>query len=349
MVTPYSTDNVSDDEDESNLNPFHNVNSKYITEKNLNNLFNFNETEAINILHVNARSLKKNFSHLETLLSNIQNPIMAIAISETWLTESTESTFFIPNYTLVSSSRVGKSGGGVGIFVNNSLSFTIRSDLSCMMNIIECLFIEVTIRGKKNIIIGTVYRPPGGDQIDISNFNTEFCKILKNINNEKRKTVIIAGDFNLDLQKYDSHKPTAEFLDNLLSYSYCPTINYPTRISATSRTLIDNIFVNCTPDQFNSAIVCNDISDHLPVAVHLKSSVAINVQRKSNGLYRDFNQRALSDFDAALQRPNLWNEVIRLANTSNDPNLAYNCFITTYYSLFNEFFPEKKKKFEKEI
>jgi len=37
---------------------------------------------------VNARSLKKNFLKLESLLAGIANPLSAIAISETYLNEN---------------------------------------------------------------------------------------------------------------------------------------------------------------------------------------------------------------------------------------------------------------------
>jgi hypothetical protein len=43
------------------------------------------------------------------------------------------------------------------------------------------------------------------------------------------------------------------------------TIFHPTRITATSATLIDNIFFNSIAYLFETAIIYSDISDHLPV------------------------------------------------------------------------------------
>ena len=80
---------------------------------------------------------------------------------------------------------------------------------------------------------------------------------------------VIAGDFNLDFLKYASHAATGDFLNLLLSYNFLPTICQPTRITEFSSTLIDNIFVNCIKLDYNSVIVYSDISDHLPVAIHL--------------------------------------------------------------------------------
>ena len=98
----------SDSDDDNIINPFQDINSKYITEKELGQFFNFDDKNSINMLHINARSLKKNFCNIESLLANIPGLISAIAITETWLSESIKEVFFIPNYTFVSNSREKK-------------------------------------------------------------------------------------------------------------------------------------------------------------------------------------------------------------------------------------------------
>ena len=68
-------------------------------------------------------------------------------------------------------------------------------------------------------------------------------QILTTFDREKNKTIFLADDFNLDLLNHSNHVHTDEFLINMLSFAYLPTINCPTRISDHSLTLIDNIFV----------------------------------------------------------------------------------------------------------
>ena len=46
-------------------------------------------------------------------------------------------------------------------------------------------------------------------------------------------------------------------------------IQYPTRITQTTATLLGNIFVNNVYHDIDSAIIYNDISDHLPTAVRI--------------------------------------------------------------------------------
>ena len=98
---------------------------------------------------------------------------------------------------------------------------------------------------------------------------SEMLLILNKIDQISNKTAIIASVFNLNLLKHSSHQPTGEFINLLLSYNFLPTICQPTRITDFSATLIDNIFVSCSKLDYNLAIVYSDISDHLPVALHL--------------------------------------------------------------------------------
>ena len=342
-MTPnfFMTESDSEEPDSDN-NPLNVIGSKYVTEKDINKFFNFDDTEAVNVLHVNVRSMNKKFCHLESLLANILQPLSAIAVTETWLSESSKNIFFIPNYQFVSNSRSIKSGGGVGLFIHSSFSFSIRNDLNRMTEHIECVFVEINQHKKKNIIIGAIYRPPNGDHTTIGMFNMELHNILKTINNEKSKLVLLAGDYNLDLLKHDKHRPTSDFLNNLLSFSFYPTINYPTRISSNSSTLIDNIFVNCTPNHIESAILCNDLSDHLPVAVHIKSVKGSNTRSiDSNSKFRKYDQESITAFNDALRQNGIWDEVVKLSYILNDAEAAYACFSDIYSQMFNKHFPEK--------
>ena len=76
--------------------------------------------------------------------------------------------------------------------------------------------------------------------MDLNNYlNTLLDKI-----STENKSVFLLANFNFDLLKYDKHAPANEFLDSLSSHMFLPHIAQPTRISTTSKTLIDNIFSN---------------------------------------------------------------------------------------------------------
>ena len=48
-------------------------------------------------------------------------------------------------------------------------------------------------------------------------------------------------------------------------YGLYPSITKPSRITTSSATLIDNIFTNNIFNIQFSGLLCNDISDHLPI------------------------------------------------------------------------------------
>ena len=311
------------------------IDSKYLADSSIHEFFKLDDRTAINLLHANCRSLSKNFSKLSTLFNLISGKITAIAVTETWLTESNSDIFNFPGYEFVSKSRTSKNAGGVGIYVDNSHEYIIRDDLCLMLPHIECIFIELVLRGVPNVILGCVYRPPN---TDATTFNTDFLSLLNVISTgtDKKKLSLIAGDFNLDLLKHESHHNTGEFLQNLLTHSYLPSIRKPTRITDDTATLIDNIFVRCNKFYYDAAIFCNDVSDHLPIAIHLKYIIPIPAfnstkKRKFDSTKNDEFKLLLSNID--------WNAVIDPCLLNSDPSKAYDIFYAEFKRIFDNIFP----------
>src|SRR5271165_2211746 len=62
----------------------------------------------LTIMHINCRSIGKNFNSILELLDIIDSPIAALALTETWLSLDTESLYDIPGFKFISQSRIGK-------------------------------------------------------------------------------------------------------------------------------------------------------------------------------------------------------------------------------------------------
>ena len=107
---------------------------------------------------------------------------------------------------------------------------------------------------------------------------------------KNNKHCYIMGDYNIDMFRLNEHSPTQEFVESLFSHMFVPLINRPTRITAHSGTLIDNIFTNhLTPNLF-SGILINDLSDHLPIFVYtFKESLPLS-KRDNKAVTRDFSE-----------------------------------------------------------
>ena len=72
--------------------------------------------------------------------------------------------------------------------------------------------------------------------------NEVLHAILKTIKKQNCLCYLM-GDFNINLLNVDKHVPSFEFLECMCTTSYIPLISKPTRVTATSVTLID-IFTN---------------------------------------------------------------------------------------------------------
>ena len=172
--------------------------SRHICEKDLYDCFQRNTREAIKLLHINCCSINKNFTHIVNLLSSC-HPITALAVSEASLTIVTQDIHHIPGYVFISSPRVINIHGGVDIYVNESLHFVKRTDISVMTSYLECVFIEILQSNNRSILIGCVYKAPDADNVL---FNMHMLNIIQTLHIESAKLIFMLGDYNLDLLKY---------------------------------------------------------------------------------------------------------------------------------------------------
>ena len=132
------------------------------------------------------------------------------------------------------------------------------------------MFFRNEEKGQKPIIIGSIYRPPNNKP---KKFNQQYKQLVTKLKTEK-KEIILGMDQNLNLLKSSTHTETQAFIDiNFDNYLF-PCITRPTRITKTSATLIDNIFISQNlHNSFNACVVVHDLSDHLPSIINLHDQV----------------------------------------------------------------------------
>lgn len=310
-----------------------NQNCKYYIEDQFNHLIEAQSASTkFSCLHLNTRSLLHNFDQFKTLIDNLTHHFKVIGISETWLDENSYESVNVPGYNFISNYRTSKKGGGTGIYLQESLEYKIREDCNFSKpDTIESVFAEISIPHEKNIIVGTIYRPPSQN---LSEFNEIFARLL-NIITKENKCCYLMGDFNLNLLKQSSHAPTDEFLETLFSHGLFPLITKPTRLTSHSATLIDNILTNYLPDKALNGLIINDISDHLPVFTVMYDRNPTRPSKEK--IYRrEFKQQNITNFQNKIQQCD-WKETIQ----ANDPNLAYESFLKTFSDIYSTCFPVK--------
>jgi len=80
---------------------------------------------------------------LNNLLYLCNNIFSIIGVTETWLSDSNQHLIDLPNFKFVCKNRHDKVGGGVGIFIHNSLKYIVRDDLNINSFHFESLIIEI--------------------------------------------------------------------------------------------------------------------------------------------------------------------------------------------------------------
>lgn len=118
------------------------------------------------IIHLNCRSLKKNFDKLLLMLNNIGLKFDVIAISETWLSDIDDMNIFnIDGYSSNFTHRnlKGKMGGGVMIYTNDKYNVK-KLDSLCLSEdlYMESLALEIDLNYVK-IKLTCIYKPPSAN------------------------------------------------------------------------------------------------------------------------------------------------------------------------------------------
>ena len=154
--------------------------------------------------------------------------------------------------------------------------YTIRKDLAVFHEgEFESIFIE--IKAPRKTLLGEIYRIPNTNPTSsLKNYETILHK-LENYSNP----IIIGTDQNFNLLKSDTNEKTRELLDLFLTNGLLPTITKPTRITHTTATLIDNLYISTNKcEDTNACILTTDISDHLPVFASIRKHKVRYKQQK---------------------------------------------------------------------
>ncbi|KAG1675725.1 hypothetical protein GQR58_014551 [Nymphon striatum] len=301
----------------------------------------FNKNKTSGILHTNISSIRQNLENLQTLLCNLDYKFDILALTETWHTQQNDasiSQLSLDGYHDYQGLKGSSLKGGCGFFIADYLSFLRRDDLSKVSKDKNCefesLWIEINNPKGKNTIIGVAYKHPCKD-------SSAFLGYLQNVLNKisrENKLVILSGDFNLNLLKFDKIPCADSFLNLMLANFLKPLITQPTRINDTSTpSLIDNIFINSLQLNAISGNLIDKVSDHLPnFAIYDTGSKNSSKDTSMSRDYRNFiSEKYLDDINNTDFNSSQIN--------SNDLNIKYNVFQSQLITIINKHAPLKPK------
>ena len=252
-------DELKKNQNEENSFLSDSIKSSYFTPNEfVENKFSNNN---FSILHLNIASLGKHIDELKALLFSLKHDFDIISLTETKIkyTSANLINIDLDGYIYFHTPTHTHCGGSL-IYIKNCYSSKLLTEFSkSEEGDFESTFVEIKNK-TKSLIVGSIYRHPTSE----TTFMEDFLHPTLDKLNKKKCKVIISGDFNYDLIKYEDHKQTSDFYDLISSYSYRPLILHPSRITYKSNTLIDNIFVNDLSCKSEGGNITSSISDHFP-------------------------------------------------------------------------------------
>lgn len=329
----YNFSNIYADEDMDTSPPSF-ANTEYYTTETFQTRVNQSTHDTLGCIHLNCQSISAHWDPLKQFMSDVSTPKFkfdVIGLSEIFSAPERLDFPLEGYHPLEFRTRPqGDDGrGGVGLYINNKLNYKVRTDLSIFIpHILESLFVELKINNK-SIIVGVIYRPNTQPKADIDVFINNMENITQQLSSNK---TIIMGDFNIDLLKYNKHNKTSLFVDNMISNGMLPIINKPTRVTHTSATIIDHIYINNFTKDSNGGIILTDVADHF--ATYYIEHGKDKSENKNNHKYRQYNPQNIARFNELLQAYN-FSEIYE----QDCPNTAYNKFMNIYIDLHNTAIP----------
>ena len=192
----------------------------------------------LSVLHHNVQSLSNKIVELDLMLKLSLGNIDVLCFTEHCVKEDYLDLIQIDQYKLVNYfSRKKYEHGGSCIYVKNG---TRTRELNYLMDVNEEKEFEMSATELVDygFIILCIYRPPD------SNFQN-FLKLLESImqkTQSKKKKVLTCGDWNLNFMV--ENKRTQEVRNLLESHNLTNIVRPPTRITPTSKSLIDVVIIN---------------------------------------------------------------------------------------------------------
>ena len=205
--------------------------------------------------HINARSVPKHIHEIDKTLQ--ETDLDALGVSEHFLSKNTpENIFQVPGYNFIHVDRDMQCRGGVGLYLSEHFAYK-KIHLPVKLVQPEMLFVEVTV-GKIKVALGVMYKSPLIPYTIYAAIHENLVSVTS-----KYEHCIIMGDMNIDFLKPELS--SFKFFNSYVTDPFALTqvIDEPTRITATSSTLID-LMLTSNPENVKTHGVVDTpgISDH---------------------------------------------------------------------------------------
>ena len=299
---------------------------------NVENLSDYVNGVSLSILMLNIRSCCKNFDQFISTFCSFISYFTCIILTETWLTYERDNVFDIHGFHCVNLYR-NNVGGGIKIYLKNSVQCEVLNRYTFVNNLMEMLTIELVICNHKYLLT-TIYHPPTSFPVKNLEFVDLFTSYVKELSDLKIP-LIIAGDINVNLLNPSNCVYVDVYIRNLFELGMKPLVTFPTKVNLenllTRFSIIDHIWVSNGLESNQTLIIPIDITDHFPViSFILLPSSCVSKEIKSKR--RRLTSRGKDMFTMLLTN-------VHIDATIRDINIIYGNYFSKVMSGYNKAFP----------
>ena len=224
----------------------------------------------LSLVQLNTQSMVSSFDEFAIFANKHSFDI--IAVTETWLKNDPNLLEYvkIDGYNMHYNNRDGRRGGGVGLYIKDSIKYKMWDDITRPDPNLEHLWVEIEGKNKHSkSLICVAYQPNFTDQLK-TEWLEKMEKVIVTATINWSGNFILTGDMNIDLL---SNSPSKDLYQELLnSLDLIQHVNSPTR---KGKSLIDHVITNSNCKiKTCDVLPTPEISDHDAVFVCLNNRVA---------------------------------------------------------------------------
>ena len=219
-------------------------------------------------------------------------------ITESWLkSQKNHITFLLKEsgLNICHFNRIFKTGGGVAII--SKCKFASKFQKNCEFSSFEVIIQSFAVKNSSNLTFIVVYRHKAEK---VATFFEEFHNFLEYVN-LKFKNVIIAGDFNIHVNK-ENEKSTVAFYDLLHSFSFVQSISTSTHKSGNTLDLLIHNPEHITVNNILVDSTVRDGKDHYLISFDVICKLISVARQKLT--YRNYKDVVISSFHDDIKSSN---------------------------------------------
>lgn len=268
MVTPTTINKfVDDSEDDDEASMFNNPSIQKFDDISSWGQHVYEQGSNFNIIHLNIRSLRKNYAEFLQLMKACNYMIKIAILTEINIAEEELPMYKIAGYNMYSRTRKGKRGGGILMYSWENINVKIE-----VMNMsqMEIMFTKTSFNTYDCNII-SIYRPP---QSNREKFIEELVTVLESI--PSGQDVILIGDMNINTIEETASNITSKYMNTLCERGFMCLVNDVTREEIVSgsavSSCIDHLWVRSRRQSHAHLLACR-ISDHYLIGGNIETNV----------------------------------------------------------------------------